>query len=146
MGFFTSKQTGGLMTRVNSDASHLQYFFHDGVPYFIVNLLQIVGIVTAMLLLNWRLALLVLIPVPLFVLVHREGVSPAVAALYPPLAGRLRGLNAAVNDALTGIRVVKAFGKERQEIQRFPGATRSSTTSRSRPATTRRRFFPWWDS
>jgi len=118
MGFFTNKQTGGLMTRVHSDASHLQYFFHDGVPYFIVNLLQIIGIIIAMLLLSWRLALLVLIPVPLIVLVLKKA-FPRLWRLFTRRWRATRGLNATINDALTGIRVVKAFGKEREEIQRF---------------------------
>ncbi len=118
MGFFTRKQTGGLMTRVNADADQLQYFFHDGVPYFIVNSLQIVGIVTAMLLLNWRLALLVLVPIPLLVWFMNKA-FPRLWRLFSRRWRALRSLNAVVNDALTGIRVVKAFGKERQEIERF---------------------------
>lgn len=118
MGFFTNKQTGGLMTRVNSDSAHLQYFFHDGVPYFIVNLLQIIGIVTAMLLLSWRLALLVLIPIPVIVWLMKTA-FPRLWRLFSRRWRALRSLNAVVNDALTGIRVVKAFGKERQEIERF---------------------------
>lgn len=118
MGFFTSRQTGGLMTRVNADADQLQYFFHDGVPYFIVNLLQIIGIVTAMMFLNWKLALLVLIPIPLILWLMNRA-FPRLWRLFSRRWRALRRLNSVVNDALTGIRVVKAFGRERQEVERF---------------------------
>ena len=128
------------MTRVNSDADQLQYFFHDGVPYFIVNLLQIVGIVTAMMLLNWRLAILVLIPIPLILWLMNKA-FPRLWRLFSGRWRALRGLNAVVNDALDGIRVVKAFGKERQELSASPGATSVCTTSRCRPGISPPRSF-----
>jgi len=118
LGFFTSKQTGGLMVRVNSDANNLQYFFHDGFPFFVVNLMQIIGILSAMLALNWRLALLIFIPVPILIAIMRWA-FPKLWTLYSRRHRKLRSMTAVVNDALTGVRVVKAFGREEQEIQRF---------------------------
>ncbi len=118
LGFFTSKQTGGLMVRVNSDSGNLQYFFHDGVPYFIVNAMQIIGIVGTMLLLNWRLALLLLVPIPVLVFYMRRA-FPKMWRLFSRRHRKLRSMTSVVNDALTGVRVVKAFGREQQEIERF---------------------------
>lgn len=118
LGFFTNKQTGGLMTRVNGDADNLQYFFHDGFPYFIVNLLQIILIVTVMVWMNWRLALMVLLPIPLIMFVMGKA-FPRLWRLFSRRYRANRSLNAVVNDSLTGIRVVKAFGKEEREIERF---------------------------
>jgi ATP-binding cassette subfamily B protein len=118
LSFFTSKETGSLMTRVNSDATHLQYFFHDGFPYFIVNAINLIGIITVMLMMHWQLTLLVLLPTPLIVLC----VTKAFPKLWNAFSRRWRhnsALNSLVNDALTGIRVVKAFGKEDTERERF---------------------------
>ncbi len=118
LGFFTNKQTGGLMVRVNSDAQNLQYFFHDGFPFFVVNLLQIIGILSAMLVLNWRLALLLLVPMPILLFLMKWA-FPKLWTLYSRRHRKLRSMTSVVNDALTGVRVVKAFGREEQEIGRF---------------------------
>ncbi|MBT3273525.1 MAG: hypothetical protein HN368_10235, partial [Spirochaetales bacterium] len=117
-GFFTKKQTGGLMTRINWDALQLQYLFLDGVPFFIANIFNIIGIMVIMFLLDWRLGLLVMIPTPFIVFVSK-GVLPKIWSLLSRRFRKRRVLNSLINDSLTGMRVVKAFGKEPEEIRRF---------------------------
>ena len=118
LSFFARKQTGGLMVRVNHDSMNLNYFFIDGLPYFGVNLLQIVAIVSAMIALNWSLALLLLIPAPLVILIIRR-MLPRLWRLFSRQYRSLAVLNGVVEDSLSGVRVVKAFGKEQEEIDRF---------------------------
>jgi len=118
LSFFSNKQTGNLMTRINNDAHHLQYFFHDGLPYFVVNLVTIAGIAAAMIALDWRLALLVLLPAPAIVYVLQR-VFPRLWSLFSRRFRRRSAMNSLLNDVLTGRRVVKAFGKEESEIARF---------------------------
>ena len=79
--FYNQQQTGSLMTRVNNDADHLQRFFHDGMPFFVVNSLRLIGIIVVLLLLDWQLALPVLIPVPLIVFITLK-VRPMLWRLY----------------------------------------------------------------
>lgn len=116
--FYNHQQTGSLMTRVNNDATHLQYFFHDGLPFFIVNSMRLVGIILVLLYMDWQLALLVLIPVPLIVLGTAK-LRPLLWRLYTKRFRASSRLNAIVNDSLSGVRVVKAFGTEEAELQRF---------------------------
>ena len=116
--FYNDKQTGSLMVRVNGDSMQLQYFFHDGLPLFIVNILNITGIGLIMLMLNWVLALLVLLPVPIIVIILMH-VHPKLSRLFSRNYRRNSLLSALVNDSLTGARVVKAFGKEKTEVDRF---------------------------
>ncbi len=116
--FYNQQQTGSLMTRVNNDADHLQRFFHDGLPFFIVNALRLVGIIAILLALDWRLALPVLIPVPLIVVITIK-VRPMLWRLYSKRWRTSSRLNAVVNDSLSGVRVIKAFGREEAEIDRF---------------------------
>ena len=118
LGFFTSKETGTLMTRVSHDANNLQFFFHDGFPYFIVNLVNLIGVSTVMFTMNWRLTLLVLLPTPVIVLFVTK-VFPRLWRAYGRRYRRAAALNAIINDTLSGIRVVKAFGKEDTERRRF---------------------------
>ena len=118
LGFFSKKQTGGLMTRVNRDAIHLQYFLLDGIPYLVVNSLLAAGIVTVLALMNWRLTLLVIVPGPLIVLVAKR-VFPRMWSLFTRQFRRQSALTSLMNDTFTGVRVVKSFGKEDEEVRRF---------------------------
>jgi len=118
LSFFSNKQTGNLMTRVNQDAMHLQYFFHDGVPYFIVNMLNLVGVTIILFSMNTKLAALVLLPAPLIVYLMKT-IFPRLWSIFSRRFRKSAALNALINDALSGVRVVKAFGKEETEVQRF---------------------------
>lgn len=118
LSFFTNKQTGNLMTRINNDANHLQYFFHDGLPYFIVNILNLVGIGIILFIMNWKLTLIVLIPSPLVVLFIKK-MFPKLWRLFGRQFRKASQMNTLINDTLTGMRVVKAFGKESSEVNRF---------------------------
>ena len=118
MGFFSGRQTGSLMTQVNGDAETLYWFFCDGVPFFITNAIKLLGVCVALLLLDWRLALLVFLPMPAWFLMYR-GISRGFSRLHAKNFALSRRFNSSVSDALTGFRVVKAFAKEDQEVDRF---------------------------
>lgn len=118
LSFFQKKQTGQLMTRVNNDATELQYFFVDGISYFLVNALNMVGILAIMLALDWRLTLISIIPLP-FVLLLIRWAFPRLWRLSWRRHVKVSALNSVVSDSVRGTRVVKAFGKERREIERF---------------------------
>ena len=118
LSFFTGRQTGGLMTQVNSDATSIYWFFVDGLQSFVINVMTIIVIVILMFVMNPLLAFLSLITLPLFV----WGIKLIFAKLDKLHAKRYssrRSMNAQLSDVLTGVRVVKAFSKERAEISRF---------------------------
>ena len=141
-GFFTKKQTGGLMTRINWDAMQLQFLFLDGVPFFLANIFNIVGIGIIMFALDWRLSLLVLIPTPFIVLISK-GVLPKLFSLFSRRFRKRRRLSSLINDALTGMRVVKAFGKEEEEVRRFRPANSDFFTSNMRLVRFQSSVFPF---
>ncbi len=124
LSFYNNKQTGTLMNNVNGDAMHLQYFFHDGVPYFIVNFVIMIGIFGVMIALNWQLALLALLPIPIIVFVLKK-IYPHLWVLYSRMFRRNSSMNSIISDSLAGSRVVKAFGKEEAEINRFGRANKN---------------------
>ena len=121
LGFFARKQTGGLMVRVNHDSMNLNLFFIEGLPYFVANLIKIVAIVAAMVALQPTLAVLLLLPAPALVLIVNR-LFPKLWRLFGRQHRSLAVLNGIVDDSLTGVRVVKAFGQEQQEIERFTPA------------------------
>lgn len=118
IGFFTSKQTGSLMTRVLSDAERVTAFFLDGFPYIFVHGLTIIATYIVMFRLNWQLALVASILLPLLVIMSVK-LKPKLWSLFGRRHRAERSVNSKVNDNLTGARVVKAFGQQELENERF---------------------------
>ena len=118
MGFFNGRQTGGLMTQVNNDANTIYGFFCDGVPYFLINIIQVVVLSVILFTMNPLLAALSLVTIPIFFLVLRKFYR-ASAKYHARNYSSARGMNSLLSDVLSGVRVVKAFSKEDEEIERF---------------------------
>jgi ABC-type multidrug transport system fused ATPase/permease subunit len=111
-------QTGELMSRATADVEAVRLFFHFGLPTLLGLLLTGTGTVVAMAWLDWRLAVLTLGSLPLFV-----GVAAGIGRQLRPLQLRVQAhtgtLTVALQESLTGIRVVKAFARERHQTQAF---------------------------
>jgi len=118
LGFFDKRQTGAIMTRVSQDTQSLNDVLTNGAQFLVVNTLSLVGITGVMLAMNWRLTLMILVPAPLVVyLSHRFW--RRIRTLYRRNWHYRQLLSASLNDSLSGVRVVKAFAQEQQEINRF---------------------------
>ena len=118
IGFFTRRQTGSLMNRVNGDANEVMGFFIDGLPYLIFNILTFAFALVVMFMTDWRLALVsVLLLPPLFFISYF--MIPRYWHAHGRRARMVRSLYSVLNDNLTGARVVKAFGQEQNEDERF---------------------------
>lgn len=120
LNFFTGRQTGGLMTQVNQDAETINWFFCDGVPYLIINVVQVIVLTVILFVMNPILAFFSLITVPAFVLVIRW-IYARARRLHAKRYSASRQMNSFLSDVFSGMRVVKAFSRERTEIQRFTG-------------------------
>ncbi|MCQ2426575.1 MAG: ABC transporter ATP-binding protein/permease [Lachnospiraceae bacterium] len=118
LSFFNNNQTGRLITRVNYDADRIRSFFIDGVPNLIINGLNFIGLTIFLMIMNWKLTLIVFIPVPIIVLIFKY-MLPKLWRMYSKQWRRSSSLNAVLGDSLNGIRVVKAFAKETDESNRF---------------------------
>lgn len=116
--FFTSKQTGSLMTRINSDSMNVFFFFTDIVPYAITNVVKIIGVAAIMLYLNPMLTI-VIITIIAVIQINQRRFSISQRKLYRKQNVVVRLANAVLSDAMNGQRVVKAFAKESQEIERY---------------------------
>lgn len=118
MSFFNSRQTGALMTQVNDDSNTMYYFFCDGVPYFLVNLVQVVVLCVLLFIENPLLAACSLVTVPLFFILILRSYRKS-EKLHANSYSSRRSLNSHLSDVLGGMRVVKAFAQESREINTF---------------------------
>ncbi|TVR55036.1 MAG: ABC transporter ATP-binding protein [Puniceicoccaceae bacterium] len=118
LSYFNKQQTGALMSRVNNDARQMQGFLVDGIQYTVVNLLTIVGIAAVLIWMNPLLGILVILPGPVVVLLSAY-VWRRIHRRFRLLWVAMASVTSYLNDALSGIRVIKSFGKEEAEIDRF---------------------------
>ena len=116
--FFDKHKTGELMSRVSRDTEGLQEFLAFEIPFFIRNSITLVGIGGTLLWMNWKLALLTLIPTPLVALAT-AAIWELIHNTFSKVWHRWSRLSDVLNDALSGIRVVKGFAQEQREVTRF---------------------------
>jgi len=118
VGFYTSKRTGALMNRVNRDAMNIYWFFVDGLPYLIVNVMTFAGIIGMMCFLNVKLALICVSVIPLTILLFRM-----LWGLFRRFHHKnwvyTSQMNSLVSDSVNGQRVIKAFAREDEVSGRF---------------------------
>ena len=141
LAFYESTSTGELMSRVTNDVNALEQFVTHGVALTVVDLLRLLGASAVLLALNWRLALIMLIPLPLmaaglWVFNHRA------RPIYRRVRDRLGDINATLQDKLAGIRVVQAFEREEEELRHFREVSRDYLQERVEAIRTWSIFFP----
>ncbi|HJU64998.1 MAG TPA: ABC transporter ATP-binding protein, partial [Gemmatimonadaceae bacterium] len=118
LSFFSRKKTGSLITRVTSDTERLWEFIAFGVVDVSLSLVMLIGLGAVLLTLDWRLGLLMTLPVPLFCwLIYRHGES--LNARFIRTWRKWSRVTDVLSDTIPGIRVVKAFNQETREISRF---------------------------
>lgn len=124
LAFFDKYQTGALMARVNQDTRELQHFLVDFIPITLESLLILIGVGILLFVLSWKLTLLVLIPI-LATILFLTKVYSKIYLFFRRFYHRRSRLSALINDSLSGIRVIKAFGQEDEEIKKFDTKSRA---------------------
>jgi len=118
LAYFDRNPTGRLMTRVGSDVEVLQELFSSGAITIFGDLFTVIGVVAAMLAINWRLALASFVVLPLLfgaTLFFRSRVRRSFRAIRQKVAR----MNSYLNEQLSGITVVKLFSREHAAAARF---------------------------
>ena len=118
--FYTQTRTGELMSRLNNDVIGAQRAISDTIVTIISNLVSFVGTLAILLALEWRLTLLGLAILPLFVLPARR-VGRQLRDLRRRSLEISAELNATMNETLNvnGALLVKLFGRQHRELDRF---------------------------
>lgn len=141
MNFLGKQHSGSLMTRVNNDAVDIQYFFIDALPQLLSQLINMVIIPVYLIILNWKLALIVFIPVPIIFYISFKFI-PKIRKMYDRVWIARSSRNSVLNDSINGMRVVKAFGKEGTEIKRFDKVSWRFRTREMLASLFQNTFFP----
>lgn len=141
LSYFDRRQVGSIMSRVTQDTSALNSFMNQVLQYYLVSTLQMVGAILFMISLSPKLMLWALIP------------SPIIALLSVKFFNRLKKqwhrywhmwsrVGAVLHDSLAGVRVVRAFAQEDQEMERFNKRVNAVYTADAQVASASATFWP----
>lgn len=116
--FFDENNTGELMSRIKEDSENIMHAICFGIMLFIEQCVYFVIASVILFSINWKLALVCLIVMPVieFVVFRLER---NVGRTYEKISDQRAVLNSTAQQNISGVRVVKAFGRERYEIQKF---------------------------
>ncbi len=125
LDYHGGRRTGDTITRVTSDVKEVRTLLVDSVVEVFSSVLILLGMLVVMFLLNWQLTLLALVTVPFLFL--------AVSRYRQALIERMRvvrtkegAITSVVQESITGIRAVKIFGREDDEMERFRRESKDS--------------------
>lgn len=116
--FHDQAQTGDLLTRSMSDVEQLKNFTGRGMLMIFNLVLLVMGVAVALVSMNWKLALLSLVILPLLYW-RASWFSRSMRPLFRAIQDQVAVVSTIVQDQAAGARVVKAFGQEEREIERF---------------------------
>lgn len=118
LSFFDKNPVGRLMTRLTSDVQVLNQMFTEGVVAIFGDIFILIGIVAVMLAVNYRLALVTFVTLPLLILataVFRK----KVREVYRLVRTRTARLNAFMQEHISGMAVIQLFAQERKILNDF---------------------------
>ncbi|MBD3404375.1 hypothetical protein GF420_15905, partial [candidate division GN15 bacterium] len=120
LDFHQRNQVGEIMSRFLSDVNRVQHLLTSTLLMFFTNIMLLIAILVYLLSVNWYLTLVAILPVPLTILIttfygrRLNRISRRLQETIAMLSGRLQ-------ESLTGIKTVKAFGQEERETKRLGG-------------------------
>ena len=123
VGYYQARRTGDLMSRATNDLNAVRMMIGPAVMYSANTILVFIVAILLMVSLDARLTLMALVPLPFVTIVVRYFGS-AIHKRFEAIQEQLAQLSAVVQEALAGVRVVRAYNQQAHEIERFSEANR----------------------
>jgi ATP-binding cassette subfamily B protein len=141
LGYFQAHRTGDLMSRATNDLNAVRMMIGPSVMYSANTLLTFVAALAMMLAIDARLTLLSLIPLP-FVSISVKYFGTAIHKRFEEIQAQLSEVSAVAQEALSGVRVVRAYRQEGAEMERFRRANEEYLRRNRRLIVVQGFFFP----
>lgn len=116
--YFDNTAVGTLVTRVVSDIDGIAQIFSQGLLTIIGDILKLIIVLFVMFYINWELALISLIPIPILIIATRL-FKNAIKKAFIAARNQVSRLNAFVQEHVTGMTIVQIFNREKEEMDRF---------------------------
>ena len=128
-GFYDKNRTGHLMSRMTAELFEITELAHHGPEDLFISIVTVIGAVCIMFTIQWQLALVVLVLIPVAVVItmaNRRSMAAASRAVKQQMAG----INADLESSLSGMRTAKAFSNESEEAEKFDHANEQFKVSK----------------
>lgn len=141
LGFYDKNPVGRLVTRVTNDVNTLNELFSSGVVNIIGDILMLVFFVAALFYVNWKLALITFISLPLLLLATFIFRAKARNA-YRIVRLKIARINAFAQEHLSGINIIQLFTREDITLNKFDGINRELRSAHFRSVIYYAVFYP----
>ncbi|MDE7010188.1 MAG: ABC transporter ATP-binding protein/permease [Oscillospiraceae bacterium] len=139
-GFYDKNRTGHLMSRMTAELFDITELAHHGPEDLFISGVTVAGAIAIMFTIQWKLALVMLLLVPTFLIVvniNRQKMVRASRAVKQNIAS----INADIESSISGMRTAKAFSNESAENEKFNGANERFKTSKKERYQAMANFF-----
>jgi subfamily B ATP-binding cassette protein MsbA len=118
MTYFDNSSVGKLVTRLVSDTETIAQFFGQGLFMIISDLLKMIVVAIVMLWMNWKLALIAFIILPILIYATKV-FQIAIKSAFQEVRKQVANLNGFVQERVTGMKIVQLFNREKLEYENF---------------------------
>lgn len=118
LGYFDRTPNGILVTRSVSDIETIAEIFNNGILTLMVNTLQIILIISVMYYMNWMVASIVIVILPMMIIITRL-FQRVLKKVYQAERNLTAKMNSFVQERLTGMTIVQLFNRQQKEFESF---------------------------
>jgi ATP-binding cassette subfamily B protein len=142
LDYYERELSGRIMTRMTTDVDALSTFFQTGLATAVVSILSFVGVLIAILVLDWELGLVIVALLPILAVATVMFRRRSTVA-YTEARERVSSVNADFQEKVAGVRVAQAYGREGDDADRFGGLSNEYRTVRLRAQRYIAIYFPF---
>ena len=128
--FYDNQKVGHLLSRVTSDLFDISELLHHGPEDILISVIKLAGALVILCNVNMQMALICL-SVVVIMMVYALFYNRRMKAAFKANRARIADINSQIEDSLSGIRVVKSFGNEKREMQKFTKGNERFVDSKS---------------
>ncbi len=142
LDYYERELSGRIMTRMTTDVDALSTFFQTGLATAVVSILSFVGVLIAILVLDWELGLIIVALLPILAVATVMFRRRSTVA-YTEARERVSTVNADFQEKVAGVRVSQAYGREGDDANRFGGLSSDYRRTRLRAQRYIATYFPF---
>lgn len=129
--FYDNQKVGHLLSRITSDLFDISELLHHGPEDVVISVIKLVGAFVILLVINLKMAMLALAIVAVM-LIYALYFNRVMKKAFKENRARIADINSQIEDSLSGIRVVKSFGNEAREMDKFQHGNKRFVDSKRR--------------
>ncbi len=141
LAYFERERTGDIMSRVSNDVGAVEDMVVHGTDTIISNSLQVIGSIVVMFYMSWQMAVVALVPLPVFVF-GLVAFSVWIRPVFRKIREQLGEINTTLQERMSGIHVIKSFAREKPEVEFFDDSNREYWRQSARSTWMWSTFFP----